>query len=59
MFHYAADVFTNPGKYKLWEKQCDYIVSQILAAGGIEYEKKVFPNNSFELFKTGKTHWGD
>ena len=37
-------------------QQCDYMVQQILAAGGIEYEKKVLPNNSFELFRKGKTN---
>ena len=61
MFQYAADIFSNPGHYNVLlyndGQQCDYIVQQILSAGGIEYEKKVFPNNSFELFRTGKTHW--
>lgn len=61
MFNYAVDVFSNPGHYnvlfKAWGKQCDYVVSLILSAGGIEYEKKLLPNNSYELFKNSKTYW--
>lgn len=61
MFKYAADVFSNPGDYNAYfkslGKQCDYMVSLILEAGGIEYEQKVFPNNSYELFKNNKTYW--
>ena len=61
MFNYAADVFSNPGHYNLLfknlGKQCDYVVSLILEAGGIEYEQKLKPNNSYELFKDNKTYW--
>ncbi|MBR5152142.1 MAG: hypothetical protein IKW60_01240 [Clostridia bacterium] len=61
MFQYAAEIFSNPGHYNaLWKfrgKQCDYVASQILAAGGIEYEQKLRPNDSFELLKEGKTYW--
>ena len=61
MFQYAADVFSNPGHYNVilynGGRQCDYLVQQILAAGGIEYEKKLKPNDSYELFKEYKTYW--
>lgn len=61
MFRYAADVFSNPGHYNALMMndgmQCDYIASQILSAGGIEYEKKLRPNNSYEIFKENKTYW--
>ena len=61
MFNYAADVFSTPGHYnvlfKAWGKQCDYVVSLILSAGGIEYEQKLLPNNSYELFRNSKTYW--
>ncbi len=61
MFNYAADVFSNPGHYnaliKALGKQCDYVVSLILEAGGIEYEQKLKPNDSYELFKNNKTFW--
>ncbi|MBQ4145539.1 MAG: hypothetical protein IJD36_02815 [Clostridia bacterium] len=61
MFQYAADVFSNPGHYNMimykGGQQCDYLVQQILAAGGIEYEKKLLPNNSFENFIQNKTYW--
>ncbi len=43
--------------FKIWGKQCDYVVSLILLAGGIEYEQKLKPNNSYELFKDNKTYW--
>ena len=63
MFNYAADVFSNPDHYnalfKSLGKQCDYVVSLILSAGGIEYEQKLRPNNSYELFKNNKTDWGN
>ncbi len=61
MFNYAADIFSNPGHYnallKARGKQCDYVVSLILSAGGIEYEQKLKPNDSYELFKNNKTYW--
>lgn len=61
MFNYAADVFSNSGHYnaliKALGKQCDYVASLILSAGGIEYEQKLKPNNSYELFKKNKTYW--
>ncbi|MBQ2614798.1 MAG: hypothetical protein IJB80_05680 [Clostridia bacterium] len=63
MFQYAADIFSNPGHYnallKARGKQCDYVVSLILSAGGIEYEQKLKPNDSYELFKNNKTYWGN
>ncbi len=61
MFNYVADVFSNPGHYnaliKALGKQCDYVVSLILSEGGIEYEQKLKPNSSYELFKNNKTYW--
>ena len=61
MFQYAANVFSDPGHYnallKRRGKQCDYVVSLILSAGGIEYDQKLKPNSSYKLFKNNKTYW--
>lgn len=57
MFQYAVDMFVNPGEYNLLGQQCDYVASKILSVGGIGYNNKLFPNDSYELYKQNKIYW--
>ncbi len=49
MFEKGTQIFSIPGRYKLFGRQCDNIASEIVNAGGVEYFVNIMPNLSYDL----------
>ena len=48
MYEYATGIYDNPGRYYLLFRNCDYIAEDIFEAGGINIDKHIKPNDTFE-----------
>ena len=48
MYYKAINLYSNPGTYKLTERQCDDIACEILNNGGIDIDATGIPNISYK-----------
>lgn len=57
MYQKAADIFCNSDYYFLKGNNCDNAAHSILQAGGIEYEIKMIPNETYNQLSEGNVSW--
>ena len=47
MFGYAIELYNDPEKYNIAFRNCDHIAVKIFEKGGINIDKKIKPNNTY------------